>query len=128
MRSEVRELWATALESGRFRQGTGRLTTLFRKTDGALTARHCCLGVLCELAIEAGVELTVTDVDLDADGARRAYDHAVNFPPQAVLAWADLDEQNPLVRHRDRPVSLGIVNDELSATFAEIAKLIRDQL
>lgn len=40
MKTEWKEPWASALESGRFNQGRGRLN----EQD-----RYCCLGVLCEI-------------------------------------------------------------------------------
>ena len=50
MNQEIKAQWITALRSGDYRQGQGALR---RKTDGEDT--FCCLGVLCELAVEAGV-------------------------------------------------------------------------
>jgi len=43
MNERVAHLWADALDSGEYRQGTGRL----RKMDDGES--YCCLGVLCEL-------------------------------------------------------------------------------
>lgn len=127
MRAEVRELWAAALESDRFAQGRSRLTSFLRLPGGDVTT-NCCLGVLCELAVEAGVPLRVRDVDVPGGVSYREYDGAQHFPPPAVLDWAGLDDQNPLVRVDDRDLTLGVVNDELQLSFAAIAQLVRDQL
>src|SRR4051812_8813302 len=51
MLSEVAKKWVDALRSGKFKQGRSSLTQ--KHPDGTLT--HCCLGVLCELAVEAGI-------------------------------------------------------------------------
>jgi hypothetical protein len=44
--------WVTALRSGRFKQGR----SVLNQGDRAL----CCLGVACEVAIEAGVPVKKT--------------------------------------------------------------------
>lgn len=44
---ELRDKWATALRSGQYVQGRKALRTGYYGTD---EVRHCCLGVLCEVA------------------------------------------------------------------------------
>ena len=46
MAKTPRELWMTALRSGKYKQTTGTLAD----QDG-----HCCLGVACDLAVKAGI-------------------------------------------------------------------------
>lgn len=126
MNPDVRARWAAALRSNHFRQGHNKLTVT--GADGV--TRHCCLGVLCELAREDGVPLRVRDADTKIIAGRvtRSYDGAVNFPPAAVLRWAELDDRNPSVRHEGRTRTLGFLNDELTTSFATIADLIEEQL
>jgi hypothetical protein len=50
MNEEAKRLWVAALRSGKYDQTTGALR------DGV---GYCCLGVLCEVAIEAGVPVQV---------------------------------------------------------------------
>jgi len=50
MKLEVKKLWIEALRSGKYEQGRGALNK-----DG----KFCCLGVLCDLAVKAGVEVEV---------------------------------------------------------------------
>lgn len=47
----VKVLWLEALKSGKYKQGKGRLC----KGGGESGFTHCCLGVLCELAVEHGI-------------------------------------------------------------------------
>jgi hypothetical protein len=127
VRTAVRELWVVALLSGRFRQGVGKLTAVVDRSDGSTAEFHCCLGVLCELAVEAGVQVTVRD-DGEPGHQLRSYDGQRNFPPRSVLEWAGLLERNPSVRYDDRVVTLGLLNDEAGASFELIAQLVEEQL
>lgn len=52
MKKNIADAWIAALRSGKYQQGTGRLIDVLNSTGDA---RYCCLGVLCELAEEAGV-------------------------------------------------------------------------
>src|SRR6185436_2770967 len=49
-----RAAWVAALLSGEYEQATGFLNT--KEADGK--ERFCCLGVACDLAMKAGVELS----------------------------------------------------------------------
>ena len=51
MNPRIKDLWVKALQSGKYRQGQLRLIRE-QKTYGT---EHCCLGVLCELALAEGV-------------------------------------------------------------------------
>lgn len=127
MSSDVRDRWVAALRSGRFVQGRLRLTTV--RDD---VTRHCCLGVLCELALEAGVELTVKERELSTGARRRTYDNITSYPPDAVLAWAGLDVPDPSVTVPfdgvGRSFRLSDLNDDLYWTFTQIADVVEGQL
>lgn len=119
MNPEVRDLWADALESGEFRQGNGKLTVVVDDVP-----RHCCLGVLCELAARRGVVSRATR------NGRVSYDGAVNYLPEVVVRWAGLWETNPGPLNVDGVSSdrrLSHMNDE-GSTFAAIARVIREQM
>lgn len=47
---KVRAAWVAALRSGEYKQGHGHL--------GNQERGYCCLGVLCDLAVRAGVQKT----------------------------------------------------------------------
>ena len=49
MRKDVAKKWIKALKSGKYKQGTGFLKHYNSKGE----AKHCCLGVLCELYNDA---------------------------------------------------------------------------
>lgn len=126
MRPTIRDMWADALESGDYDQCKGALTI---ETDGKKA--HCCLGVLTELAAEAGVTQraespgSLTGLIAYSDGTSLG---ATALPPRAVMDWAGLDESNPHVDYAGSRFALAHLNDELGLSFAEIAQLVRTQL
>lgn len=86
--------WADRLESGDYPQGKRALA---RIKDGK--REYCCLGVLCELAVEdeiipAGIsdQWTGDTVKYGIPGRYRRYnDTSVSVLPTAVHEWAGLD-------------------------------------
>ena len=92
MNPEVKAQWVTALRSGDYKQGQGVLRTAF--TDGSVS-KFCCLGVLCELAVNAGVIPAPL-----YDGIYYSYgtygDKRTAYLPEAVMKWAGLDGENPM--------------------------------
>lgn len=127
---EVKQLWIDALESGEYTQGVGALAT----KDGG----NCCLGVLCELAVKAGVlsEEDVKAPDYFSYTASKTYKDSVNYPPHEVAEWAfntngvpgNASIYNPRVAiPGSSSITLSELNDD-GATFAEIANYIKEQL
>lgn len=126
MDPEIRTRWATALRSGKYKQGRGYL----QRADDTF----CCLGVLCQLAVEAGA----TDPpELSHDGIAWTFgEGSITYLPEDVTDWAGLNDHNPLIEHSGRNVSLAAVNDGIKSyesgvawdiapgTFSEIADLI----
>ena len=51
MKPEIQAEWVAALRSGEYKQGTGVLRSEANE--------FCCLGVLCDLAVKAGVAVEV---------------------------------------------------------------------
>lgn len=45
MKKEIMEKWVTALRSGKYKQGFGKL----KQRYGSNQVEYCCLGVLCEI-------------------------------------------------------------------------------
>jgi hypothetical protein len=72
MNPGIRAQWTAALRSGKYVQGYGQL----RAGSG-----HCCLGVLCDLAVQDGV--------VTWDGVSGA-----GFLPSEVAVWAGLVGEN----------------------------------
>ena len=81
MRKEIAEMWVAALRSGEYGQYTGGLTNQDRTL-------HCCLGVLCELAIEAGEPVRV-EVD-PVNPPWLQFDGLLGALPHSVGTWAGM--------------------------------------
>jgi hypothetical protein len=115
MNPEIRARWCAALRSGNYRQGQKML----RAGDS-----YCCLGVLCDLAVRAGIlgepVLLTTG---DEDEQWWYYDSRCDYLPGAVKEWAGLPDSNPEVRFRGEKTWLAEINDS-GCTFAEIADVI----
>ena len=117
---EIKAKWAAALRSGVYQQIIGSLAN---RTNG-----RCCLGVLCDLAVEAGIART-----LPVPG--RSYisyvsvtdpsDHDSGLLPSAVVRWAGLDRSNPIIRGLHENLS-GLNDHGLS--FTDIANHIEREL
>lgn len=110
MNPEVKAAWVTALRSGEYKQGYGKLSG----TEG----HHCCLGVLCDLALKSGE----VPMDIEVTETRVRYDKESAYPPKAVQRWAGIPE-NPFVGE----LSLSLRNDQ-GVPFDEIADLIERAL
>lgn len=112
MRADVKAQWVAALRSGEYQQGGGNL---YNTSDNT----HCCLGVLCELAVQAGIiqPKAVTD-----SGSYFAGDSSIL--PSAVQDWAALDSPDP---DDCQGRTLSDMNDS-DVSFIEIAGVIERDL
>jgi hypothetical protein len=118
--AEVRSAWADALESGKYKQGHERLR------DGD---KFCCLGVLCDLAAQAGVGVWEEEGYFNASESRFGRSNVAL--PDPVVEWAGLTTFNGQLK---RPEWRGSVfcdglagaNDHLEYNFGQIAALIRE--
>lgn len=84
MNPQVKDIWLAALRSGHFAKGENKL-------HNAQDNTYCCLGVLCVLADEAGIEMEY-NVDGDGDGC---WDGECSVLPDKVVQWADLTDDTP---------------------------------
>ena len=113
MKAEIATLWQEAPLSGKYEQGQSALNS-----HGKL----CCLGVLCEVAIEAGLQLKKTR-------HRKSYlygeDDDSGFLPQEVMEWADIKTTRGTFIYPDGRASnsLTLMNDN-GNTFSEIVEVI----
>lgn len=129
MRAEVRDAWADALESGDYEQTKGVLAT------AGAGQGFCCLGVLCDLAVEAGVipEPVVTASDEYGDCLLYGTgDTSYSGLPDAVITWAGLRDDDGLEVYDPRltapdgtRLTAAHWNDGHGATFADIAGMVR---
>jgi hypothetical protein len=133
MDQEIKNRWVEALRSGKYKQAEGTLA--IHNSDGEES--FCCLGVLCEIAVEDGVLVRYMEKDQD-DYQFVGYHAAEDFDPdkdivdfdilpEAVAEWAGLGDNNPNVRFDDRDQPISEVNDSYHEDFNTIATLIEEQ-
>ena len=138
MNPEIKTRWVAWLRANADKQSQGRLQ---RVTDigDSLRAGFCCLGGLCELAVEDGIieRKLCTDPLLDAqmysygtnNGGLVPFSWSHTSLPDAVLTWAGLNSSDPRVRVEGYGFqSLTYVNDNIRLNFNQIADLIEEQL
>lgn len=109
----VAKKWVRALRSGKYKQTKHVLTRL--KKDG-VPQSHCCLGVLCELAIKSGVSVNITPNTTDKS---QRYDGKDGVLPPSVQKWAGLTSCDGTFEHTD----LTSLNDD-GKSFKTIADII----
>jgi hypothetical protein len=81
MDPKVKPLWLAALRSGEYEQGGAYLNR---------NGKFCCLGVLCDLAVKAGVDIDIvehSDAQEDEDRAT-TYDANYSSLPLSVTDWS----------------------------------------
>lgn len=138
MKPEIKQQWVDALRSGDYTQGKGMLTQYDYNQDGSKVRMDCCLGVLCDLAVKAGVVPKPKITGDDEGGVPHlAYNDgdAYNdqYLPAEVMNWADIDDNDPKVAikyedvNTDHFSTLSGLNDE-GHSFIEIAMVIEKQL
>lgn len=107
MDQQIKHEWVANLKSGGVKQCRFRL---YKVVEDA----HCCLGVLCEMAVEAGIIKKSGDRHIKYGGLGHSL-------PDAVVEWAKLNSNNPQPKHSGS--SLIGLNDG-GKTFDEIADII----
>jgi hypothetical protein len=107
-----RRAWVEALRSDKYKQGQGCLR---------LGDRFCCLGVACELAVEAGVIPPPTKRDDGAYQYGKAAGASTACLPDCVRDWLGVTSHHGSLR--GVPGSLAGKNDQ-GLSFGEIADLI----
>jgi hypothetical protein len=141
MNQEVKDKWLSALRSDKYKQTTGLLN---HNDEG-----FCCLGVLCEIAVEDGVIEKVGNGSPDHIEPRpsEVIGYADQYPngarytqydilPNKVKEWAGLDSQNPYVTYSHDPDDphavdnwpISDLNDDFKLNFKKIADVIEEQL
>ena len=117
MKRDIAELWIEALESGEYLQGRNQLV---HEDDGI--RRHCCLGVLCDLAGRAGV----ADSE-DGGGGYFPFHTDGATLPEVVMEWAGVKAGTGVLPREEGSLtrdSLMLRNDD-GYTFSQIAQIIR---
>lgn len=134
MKTEVKNLWIEALRSGEYEQGKFRLKT---RGVGDGPDEYCCLGVLCEVAVKAGVVTERDSMEGSQYAAFGAY-RSTRTLPREVVEWAGLEgtyADNPIVTEipeedpdRIMGYSLAELNDNHFKNFNDIADVIEEKL
>lgn len=124
MNPEVKKEWVAALRSGKYDQGMGSL-----KLEVSDTQLYCCLGVLCELAVEAGV---IPPGERHEDQPKNYSYYFLGedeFLPSEVMTWANLDTNNGIYKPADNvwgyDQALTDLNDN-GKSFNELADIIEN--
>jgi hypothetical protein len=81
----IADQWCDALESDQFSQGFNRLCD----PSDPSNPRHCCLGVLCELAVKAGVIESRHGISFYGYPSK-IFGKEVYYLPKPVMEWAGI--------------------------------------
>jgi hypothetical protein len=109
--------WVEALRSRKFKQ------TYYKLSDGE---KYCCLGVLCELAVEDGIiKKRFQDEEVVYYGKGKNYVEALL--PNLVQKWAGLSTSDGDFKISGRDKSLTFLNDLDKKSFSEIATVIESE-
>jgi hypothetical protein len=138
MDKEIRDIWVKSLETKELPDGTKITQTkdaLRAKTRGGRRPL-CCLGVLCEIAVQKGVIPAPVKADdgtfewFYEDEYGETHQHEDEDLPPAVMAWAGLIDSNPHVSFGDAfdEAALSVLNDDYEKNFKEIASMIKENL
>lgn len=134
MKKNIAKKWIKALQSGKFKQGTGTL----KQYNSKGAAQHCCLGVLCELyndSMRKSKKKTLSekfcDIDSDFSHGCSRFGGKKDDLPKEVKDWAGM--KNSLGKFKIKEVDycgeydheecLADLNDT-GRKFKTIAKII----
>ena len=108
-RKEIIKLWTDALRGGRYTQGKGSLNH---------KGRFCCLGVLCDVAIENGARAEwKSEICCNIDNPE---DDGICYLPKVIMEWAGLKTQNCDIPQ----LSSLITMNDTGSNFEVIAQMI----
>lgn len=120
------QLLTRVLRSRKYRQTTGKLSRYDRI---AKKRKFCCLGVACEVAKAAGLDITIRR---DPERDIYSYNGSTEILPVDVMRWYGFDSMNPNLKtdakhvpeHRRSIMTAAELNDENGLTFRQIADAI----
>jgi hypothetical protein len=116
MNKNIKKYFVEALRSNRFNQSkSGELG--FEHQNG--NQIHCAMGVLCELATDAGkVEKKVLKEEYTR--GMIVYDGIGGFEPDSILEWAEMSHLEASTIRR--------LNDQKRYSFAKIADYVEENM
>jgi hypothetical protein len=116
MNKDIAKQWCAALRSGEYKQGQNALRDVTNDT-------YCCLGVLCEVFIKGGGNLS--QGLHHEDKHLRAYNGRTGLLPLVVQRWAEMETSNG--KYNNDKDSLVFRNDA-GLSFDKIATVIEEQV
>ena len=119
MNKEIKEEWIKRLRSGKYKQVSGVL-----HSDNG----YCCLGVLCEIAVEQEIIPQPTKPN---DAGVYTYVRSKEGLPEKVRKWAGISKMGDFLFRNEKEdfdykVSLAELNDE-GESFSSIANIIEKE-
>lgn len=120
-------VWLETLKSGEYQQTTGRLSTI--NEDGTQT--FCCLGVACDLALKAGLDL---NVETSEDDDSVLYNEEGGILPKLVRQWLGVNDMNPMISiensHFDPTLKFESAYSELHDLYQQVSPryLVHDRV
>lgn len=155
MNQEIKARWVAWLRANADKQSVGRLNRVTSDDEPNHPVGFCCLGGLCEIAVQDGVieartkELSAHRYSTDYgqlveygkfdELSVENYDPSDTVLPKSVREWAGLTDSDPTVTITDENgkvrttehgdvTTLTHLNDELRYNFNQIADIIEAQL
>lgn len=133
MDAEIKAELVKRLRSGNYIQGQEKLSLMDK--DGE--QKFCCLGVLCEIAVERGIipridydEEVWDEEDPDAEPVTRTaykYDGCDATLPEKVVEWAGIESKDidgrPAVSRFDDYEGMGRFEQERTGTVTSLAEM-----
>jgi hypothetical protein len=104
--------WVRRLRSGEYQQGVHKLHTI----DSQDNHRYCCLGVACEMAVEAGIVTSHVREGIVSRQIVRYHWDLGHFQetmlPSPVADWLGLTDVSPTVKWRSVDIAVATINDD----------------
>ena len=122
MNKRIKKKWIKALESGEYAQGKGALCV--EPDDPKDDTRFCSLGVLCEIYAQ---EMNIPWEESYYYGQLMMEEEPHTLPLQ-VVDWADLLDNDPIVRLHDGSKKRISEANDMEMSFLKMAKIIKEQL
>lgn len=124
MNEVIRAEWVKRLRSGQYKKGKLRLRTPVdtMHVQGMAEPNYCCLGVLCEIAVEQGI------ITYDGHTYNSSDSSNNSLLPSVVVNWAGLKSESPfVVTPENESIALVSLNDN-GRSFSEIADYIENAI
>lgn len=132
----IKDKWVAALRSGKYRKARNRLHNRFKDAyTGEYQDSYCALGVLCDIAVQEGVQVNVIN---PTTTGYKIFDGTSTTLPESIREWAGLngytDPSVMVVHDPKRPEdsaqkrSITALNDVDNMSFQDMAKFIEEFL